>query len=209
MIFSVDKKTSKVLTKRLQRRDQIRSQLTKGKVYSPNVMEEEQPTWAKKVMTSQFCMVHGMPGTGKTYLLKMCVKHLQYNLGHSAVKVVAPTGVAAKLVNGNTIHSFLSLGGYGFNVDSLSGIDLPSFRQKHEGLKFLFIDECSMVGLRMLACLEKRCRELTDDLKTFGGLKVFFFGDYNQLCPIGDQPLYSDTNIYSQNNSLLERGKFL
>ncbi|XP_052129345.1 uncharacterized protein LOC127750839 [Frankliniella occidentalis] len=163
----------------------------------------------KKVMTSQFCIVQGMPGTGKTYLLKMCVKHLQYNLGHSAVKVVAPTGVAAKLVNGNTIHSFLSLGRYGFNVDSLSGIDLHSFKEKHEGLKFLFIDECSMVGLRMLACLEKRCRELTDDSKTFGGLQVFFFGDYNQLCPIGDQPLYSETNIYSQNNSLLERGKLL
>ncbi|KAE8751242.1 hypothetical protein FOCC_FOCC002070 [Frankliniella occidentalis] len=97
----------------------------------------------------QFVLVQGMPGTGKTYVLKMCVQEIKKQLGHKSIKVLAPTGVAARIVNGTTLHSFMGLGKYGFNAEQLTGLELLAFRQKHDGLKFLFIDEYSMVGLRI------------------------------------------------------------
>ncbi|KAK3911478.1 4-hydroxy-tetrahydrodipicolinate reductase [Frankliniella fusca] len=44
-----------------------------------------------------FNIVQGMQGTGKTFLLKCCVHYICCKLGQSSVKVIAPTGVAAKL----------------------------------------------------------------------------------------------------------------
>ncbi|KAK3916872.1 ATP-dependent DNA helicase [Frankliniella fusca] len=52
----------------------------------------------------------GMPGTGKSYLLKACVKYIIEELGRESVKILAPTGAAAKNVEGQTLHSFLLLG---------------------------------------------------------------------------------------------------
>ncbi|KAK3917070.1 ATP-dependent DNA helicase [Frankliniella fusca] len=156
-----------------------------------------------------FCMLQGMPGTGKSHLLRACVQHISQTLGSESVKVIAPTGVAAKNVDGCTLHSFLLLGKFGFNMKSVTGPDLLTYRQKYDTIKFLFVEECSMVGLRMLACLEKRCREIFDSDSLFGSLNVILIGDVNQLLPIADQPLYADKEIATQHNNLLERGKLI
>ncbi|KAK3922574.1 ATP-dependent DNA helicase, partial [Frankliniella fusca] len=156
-----------------------------------------------------FCMLQGMPGTGKSYLLRECVKYISVKLGCESVKVVAPTGVAAKNVDGCTLHSFLLLGKFGFTMKNLNGPDLITYREKYGDIKFLFVEECSMVGLRMLACLEKRCREIYDSESLFGNLNVILIGDVNQLLPISDQPLYAEVEISTKYNNLLERGKLI
>ncbi|KAK3914478.1 ATP-dependent DNA helicase [Frankliniella fusca] len=163
----------------------------------------------KQETTPIFCMLHCMPGTGKSYLLKACVKYISDKLGYESVKVVAPTGVAAKNVDGSTLHSFLLLGKFGFNMRTLTGPDLISYREKHDTLRFLFVEECSMVGLRVLACLEKRCREIFYSDCLFGNLNIILVGDVNQLLPISDQPLYADVEISTQYNNLLERDKLI
>ncbi|KAK3931635.1 ATP-dependent DNA helicase [Frankliniella fusca] len=125
------------------------------------------------------------------------------------VQGMAGTGVSAKIVNGTTLHSFLSISRFHKNSDRLKGTELLNFREKHTGVKFIFIDEYSMVGLRFLACIETRCKDITGVDELFGGLIVVLFGDVNQLLPIGDQPLYANVDLISQRNNLLEKGKIL
>ncbi|KAK3911529.1 LOW QUALITY PROTEIN: ATP-dependent DNA helicase [Frankliniella fusca] len=65
----------------------------------------------------EFLIVQGMAGTGKTYLLKCYAQYIVSKLGSKALKLVAPTGVAAKIINGTTLHSFLSLGRFSSNAE--------------------------------------------------------------------------------------------
>ncbi|KAK3932312.1 LOW QUALITY PROTEIN: ATP-dependent DNA helicase [Frankliniella fusca] len=71
------------------------------------VKELSEKLKSNAVVEGQFAIVQGMPGTGKTYLLKCCVNYIKKNFDSRAVKVIAPTGVSAKLINGTTLHSFL------------------------------------------------------------------------------------------------------
>lgn len=50
-----------------------------------------------------------------------------------------------------------------------------------------------MVGCNMLNNIQKRLQEALDrqDLE-YGGVFIYFFGDVQQLAPVGDSPVYSD-----------------
>lgn len=63
--------------------------------------------------------VDGGPGTGKSFVCEMVVDHVECmaelkGKPHPAVKIIAPTGVAAKHVNGETIHAALRINPAGF-----------------------------------------------------------------------------------------------
>ena len=49
-----------------------------------------------------------------------------------------------------------------------------------------------MLGLNTFYWLDKRCKQATGRLSDpFGGLSIILFGDFGQLSPVGDSPLYS------------------
>ncbi|KAK3908333.1 ATP-dependent DNA helicase [Frankliniella fusca] len=60
-----------------------------------------------------------------------------------------------------------------------------------KNVKFLIIEEFSMVGCRLLNIINRRCMQMKSSNEPFGALPVYMFGDLNQLPPIGDTPLYS------------------
>ena len=65
------------------------------------------------------------------------------------------------------------------------------YQESKKNLKFLVVDEHSMVGAKMLYRLEQRCREaFTESAERFGGLFVYFFGDIRQLVPVKDTPMF-------------------
>lgn len=67
------------------------------------------------------------------------------------------------------------------------------FKDKH----YLIIDEMSMLGQMTFAWIDKRLRQATgkrDEL--LGGISVMMLGDFRQLPPVGDKPLF--TTISSQ-----------
>jgi ATP-dependent DNA helicase PIF1 len=123
----------------------------------------------------------GKAGTGKSTLLA----HFRKITG-KRLAVLAPTGVAALNVQGQTIHSFC-----GFKPDiSLETVKKVSGKGQagaslYKNLDVLIIDEISMVRADLLDCLEKFLRlNGRHPRKPFGGLQMIFIGDLYQLPPV-------------------------
>ena len=50
----------------------------------------------------------------------------------------------------------------------------------------------SMLGQRTLAWVDKRLRQATGKLnEPLGGISVMLLGDFAQLLPVGDKPIYA------------------
>lgn len=119
----------------------------------------------------------GKAGTGKSTLLRYFRATTNKNFA-----VVAPTGVAAINVQGQTIHSF-----FGF------GIDITPDRVKFiradklnlvRNLETLIIDEISMVRADLLDCIDVSLRKNRRINRPFGGVQIIAIGDPYQLPPI-------------------------
>lgn len=133
--------------------------------------------------------ITGGAGTGKTFVFNLLKNQVNRCYGKQAVKVAALTGVAARLVAGQTIHSLLKLpvqkdGQLVYNLPLLTGNFLRIMRQQWKDTEFFFIDEISMVPYEMLCMIDSRLRQLKNNDELFGGLNVLLFGDLMQLPPI-------------------------
>jgi ATP-dependent DNA helicase PIF1 len=134
--------------------------------------------------SSRHVFITGKAGTGKSTLLE-----LWRGQTLKRVAVLAPTGVAALNVRGQTIHSF-----FGFKPDVTpeavrkltKGRGAAADRAAlYRNLDAIVIDEVSMVRADLMDAVEKflrlngpRPREL------FGGLQMIFIGDLYQLPPV-------------------------
>ncbi|XP_044714581.1 PIF1-like helicase domain-containing protein [Hirsutella rhossiliensis] len=90
--------------------------------------------------------VDGGGGTGKSYLINLLSAHLQAASGGRGTPVwrAAPTGVAGNQISGTTLHSLLHLP---INKDfkPLSAIDKAQLQKKLKDVKYLIVDEKSML----------------------------------------------------------------
>lgn len=99
--------------------------------------------------------------------------------------MLAPTGVAALNVKGQTIHSF-----FNFYVDVtpdkiLNRKTKPRNTKLYKKLKTIIIDEVSMVRADLLDCIDVFLRIYGPDVKKpFGGVQMIFVGDLYQLPPV-------------------------
>ena len=132
-------------------------------------------------------IVSGTAGTGKSYLIHCLRLLLQHQL-----RVAAPTGVAAFNVEGHTLHSLLSLPIRGEFRD-LEGERLNKLQQSFSNVRYIIIDEMSMVGRKTLGQVDKRLRQAFphQGQEVFGGCSCILFGDFGQLPPVMDLPLYT------------------
>jgi len=125
--------------------------------------------------------VTGRAGTGKSTLLK-CLKDL---LAGEMV-IVAPTGLAAVNVGGQTIHSF-----FGLPPRLLRRDDIPRRsrnRRIMRELEFLVIDEVSMVRSDVMWAIDQTLRvNRQRSREPFGGVRLAMFGDLHQLPPVIDE----------------------
>jgi ATP-dependent DNA helicase PIF1 len=121
--------------------------------------------------------VTGRAGTGKSTLLK-CLKGLL----NDDMVVVAPTGLAAINVGGQTIHSF-----FGFPPRLVQSSDIRRSRNGRvmRQLKFLVIDEVSMVRSDLMWAIDQSLRmNRGRPREPFGGVRLLMFGDLHQLPPV-------------------------
>ena len=122
--------------------------------------------------------VTGNAGTGKSTLLQIIRDQTE-----PEPVVLAPTGVAAINVSGQTIHRF-----FGFSIETtLERIKRtrPRYPQVMKELRTIIIDEVSMVRADVLDLVDNYLR-LHGPVPNapFGGVRMVFFGDLFQLPPV-------------------------
>jgi hypothetical protein len=134
--------------------------------------------------------VTGKAGTGKSRLLTHFVETT-----NKVVVLLAPTGMAALKINGQTIHSF-----FGFPPRVLSEEDIKPSQKRdlYRALDTIVIDEISMVRTDLLDAVDQFLRLNGKDMqKPFGGIQMVFFGDLYQLPPVVTD---EDENKYLASN---------
>ena len=160
--------------------------------------------------------VDGTAGTGKSFLI-WCITHALKELfedelqGRDPVVRLAPTGVAAFGIRGWTINYGLMIPvkeGKDFNQLGQNGVSHLQTRWKDA--KLLIIDEKSMVGRRQMGHVDRRLRQTkpSESTEILGGMPALIFGDFAQLPPVGDTPLYSDKSS-SAHTSLSQEGRMV
>jgi len=135
--------------------------------------------------------ITGKAGTGKSTLLQYFREHTAKN-----VVVLAPTGVAAVNIKGQTVHSF-----FRFKPDiTPEGVGAIKIRRTQKALyqkvDTIIIDEISMVRADLLDCIDAFLRlHGKNRAVPFGGVQLVFIGDLYQLPPVvprDEQGIFKD-----------------
>ena len=125
-------------------------------------------------------LVLGKAGTGKSTFLRW----IKTQLGNKKPVLLAPTGMAALQVGGQTVHSFFGLKPrlmQGNSEDWHKPRNPKIFAQ----LQLLIIDEISMVRADVLDAVDRFLRSYGPRKKVpFGGVQILLVGDVGQLPPV-------------------------
>ena len=120
----------------------------------------------------------GKAGTGKTTLIKQFIENTE-----KSVLVLAPTGIAALNVNGQTIHSLFK-----FNPKTTTTNIKEVFGENRKLIieaDTIIIDEISMVRSDLMDCIDIALKMNTGNyLKPFWWKQMVFVWDMYQLPPV-------------------------
>ncbi|CAF4499574.1 unnamed protein product [Rotaria sp. Silwood2] len=143
--------------------------------------------------------IPGCGGTGKSQLIRALSKYFLVTKRMQMMRKLAPTGIAAAEIGGMTIHSFLGEQRNSGKPRTIKPGDLK-LEKEWRLVEYLLIDEMSMVGLNLLAKLNRIIcsAKHVDPQVPFGGVNVIFFGDYLQYRPVYDAPLHTDFSLPSK-----------
>ncbi len=128
-------------------------------------------------------MLIGRAGTGKSHFIRSLVdRDPQYPQA-----LLAPTGLAAMNIGGQTVHSF-----FGFPPRPLIGnAEKPNwfFTRTARAINRLIIDEVSMLRADVLDAMNQHLQIARKSSRPFGGVQMLLVGDFYQLPPVvrGDE----------------------
>ena len=143
----------------------------------------------------------GPAGTGKSYVLNAVVTYCRKNV--LVVAKLAPSGIAAHLIEGVTIHCF-------FNLDIELNCNLEHGTAQTTALRktdVLLVDEFSMLDatlFRTMEGLSRRYAKKGSSRHPWGGRHVILLGDPTQLPAVSNQDIF-DTDLWKTFNILLLR----
>ena len=188
-------------------------QIGKSGIGAHRALNEKQRTVLQSVQRGYNVFVTGPAGTGKSVVLKHVIKLLKETYQPQEWTVVAPTGIAATALGGQTIHSFSGVGiptvvadfekAWGKGRKGGIGGSCERWRD----LKALIVDEVSMLSgefFDRLSGVVSAIKKKPD--KVFGGLQLILCGDFLQLPPIVKKAYVFKS--YMVNNSVEEKDIF-
>ena len=130
--------------------------------------------------TSENVFITGYAGSGKSTLLNYLQENTQKNM-----VVLAPTGVAALNIKGQTIHRFFS---FPINItpEKIANYEFsPRAKRIYKQLQTLVIDEVSMLRADIFDCIDTFLQIYGPNPdKAFGGVQLVLVGDLYQLPPV-------------------------
>lgn len=123
-------------------------------------------------------LVVGRAGTGKSHFIRALVEEDR----QFPQAVLAPTGLAAMNIGGQTVHSF-----FGFPPRPLIGsAEKPHwfFTRTARALRRLIVDEVSMLRADVLDAMNAHLQIARKSSRPFGGVQMLLVGDFYQLPPV-------------------------
>lgn len=125
----------------------------------------------------------GKAGTGKTTIVRESIRQLKQK-GRKVI-AIAPTGVAANNIGGQTIHSMFSINPYGVASFQTGNFLKGEKRRMLDSVDTIFIDEISMLRPDVLDAINwTLLKNGCDGLHT---KQIIFIGDLKQLpSPLDD-----------------------
>lgn len=121
-------------------------------------------------------LVTGEAGTGKSTLVNFIKMS-----GIPNTVVLAPTGVAALNVGGQTIHSFFR---FPFKIIDEAALVDQKTNRLWKKVDLIIIDEVSMLRADILDGIDLVLRKAQDSREPFGGVRLLLVGDFFQLPPV-------------------------
>ena len=171
---------------------------------SLNLKQNELCTHVLQAIDTQDDPIHifieGGAGVGKTQVARAIYQSIEQfyskqpgeNPDDSHVAILAPTGMAAYHINGNTIHSGLHININKKELAPLNDSQLNMLRSKYHKTIVVMYEEVSMVGRDLFKKSEKRLQQIMGTTKPFGGLHVIAIGDFFQMAPVRDSYIFKD-----------------
>lgn len=145
--------------------------------------------------------LNGCAGTGKSRVINALRDFFEKKGEARRFRVCSYMGIAAKNVNGMTLHAALCFGrNHGTQRATRPSEDLQSM---WEGVDFLFIDEVSMISCKFLADISEALSKAKGNAKAFGNINVVFAGDLAQLPPVAEKKLYARVDTGPGSSSTL------
>ena len=159
----------------------------------------------------------GPGGTGKTHVVKAVQKVMEhYGVAHS-IRFLAPTGSAATLIDGMTIHKGLGikvksnekgkgnrkLGEHSEDYSVIISVqNRTQLRDEYRLVEIVMLDECSLLSVELISEVDAALRYAKEKPNEwFGGVMVIFAGDLYQYPPVGGTPLYNPIPAYSSQSN--------
>ena len=123
--------------------------------------------------------IMGKAGYGKSRIIRDFITYGQTN-----TIVLAPTGLAARNINGATIHSVFNFPPHFITEASIYGIPEKTL-SKLRTIETIVVDEISMVSSNLFCSMDKAMRIATGNFHSpFGGKSIIVAGDWGQLPPV-------------------------
>ena len=136
----------------------------------------------------------GAGGSGKTEVINSVLayakgfcKEIEYVFDKRMIVVTAMSGVAATLINGETVHSAAHLNCKKITVEH---------QKEWANARMVIVDEISFASSSDIFNLNDKLTQLKELAgQKYGGLHVIFTGDFSQLEPVNGTPLYHEPNF--------------
>ena len=171
-----------------------RSNRTRGQFRQEKLLLEAMVGKSHQLQLLMF--LTGPGGSGKSEIVKGVLQYgkeyctnLEVPFTERTILITACSGVAATLINGETIHRAVYLNK---DLNNLTAAHVEKF----EEVRLLIIDEISFLAADNIRKLDSVLRKIREQLfQKYGGLDIIFMGDFSQIPPIGGTKIYEEYNL--------------